>query len=358
MRDFTNTKMPSANDQGPRLQELVETVNLKDGKSKTLRIIGPMTPVPVVWIPIHSPKTGKKTSIPKISLQYNPETGEIDDTIHCPYIEAFGAPRASILVNVINRQKQDDAPAKMKPKTSFEKKKRTWFEYEAFYKESVNTDSFTPCEVLVIPVSAARKIQDLVETNKKKIKNKDGEQITKTFGPDHPKHGFDVIVRYDKTRPPAEQYIIQKGESSSLTEEELDYLLWQYNVEKPDSLAEAKKNVQQLKKIFVNKENNDSDDVDDDDDSISVKNKSKKSSKFKEDFDEDDDADESVTKSSKKKKSFDDADDFDDEDDDEDSPPVRKKSKKKIDDEDEEEEEESPKKKKKLKKSVDEDEEW
>lgn len=395
MRDWTS-KLPSGNKDSIRLNELVAMVNLKDGKSKTLRLIGPMTSIPIVWIEIKK-KEGGKARIPRISLRYDPKTGEIRDDIDCPYEKAFGSARSGVLSNAINRDLQENAPAKPKKATPYEAKSRDWFDYNAHYKENNEGGAWTPVEVLSVPISAARKIQDLVATNKKTIKNKKGDKTTQTFGPDHPKYGFDIIIKYDSKRPPAEQYIIQKAESSPLTEEELEYCLWQYNLEKPFTMKEALEDIKKLKKVAVSKSDDEDDDNDaddeDEDDKVSTKSKSKssktkKKSSFDDDDDDDDDSDDEdedddddLPKSKKKSKKpvdedEDDEDDEDvkpaskkskkskksrddDEDEDEDDEPVKKKKKKIVDDDDEDEEERpKSKKKSKSKKSDDDDDDW
>lgn len=340
MRDWTS-KLPSGNKDSIRLNELVAMVNLKDGKSKTLRLIGPMTSIPIIWIEIKK-KEGGKARIPRISLRYDPKTGEIRDDIDCPYEKAFGSARSGVLSNAINRDLQENAPAKPKKATPYEAKSRDWFDYNAHYKENNEGGAWTPVEVLSVPISAARKIQDLVATNKKTIKNKKGDKTTQTFGPDHPKYGFDIIIKYDSKRPPAEQYIIQKAESSPLTEEELEYCLWQYNLEKPFTMKEALEDIKKLKKVAVSKSEDDEDDdndADDEDEDDKVSTKSKSKSK------------------TKKKSSFDDEDDFDDEDEDEDDHPKSKKKSKKVVDDDDEDEDEKPKSKKSKKSRNDDDDE-
>lgn len=368
MRDWS-TKLPSNNNDAPRLSDLVPIVNLKDGKTRTLRLIGPMTLVPIVWIEIKK-KEGGKARIPRISLRYDPKTGETNDKIECPYEAAFGAARATALSNAIDRDLQEGRPAKPKKPTAYESKTRTWFEYEAMYKENNEGGGWTPVEVLQVPISVARKIQDIIATNKKKIKDKKGNTTTKNFGPDHPKYGFDITIKYDGKRSPAEQYFVAKSDSSPLTEEELEYLLWQYNLEKPFTMKEALEDVKKLKKIAVStsKDADDEDDEDDEDEDDKVstkKSKSKKSSKAKSfDDDDDDDADdededEPPKKSKKKSKSFDDDDDDDDEDE-EDEKPKKKSKKKPVDEDEDDEDEEDEKSKKKSKaksKSDDEDDE-
>lgn len=310
MRDWSNTKIPSSNKDAPRLSEQVKTIDLSDGKTHTYRCIGPMTIVPIVWVHIKK-KDGGKTRIPKVSLKYDYKTGEIDDSKFCPYVEAFGDYRPQILTNVINREAQENKPAKAKPPTKKESKKEEWFGYTAFYKESNDGGAWTPVEVAIFPVSVARKIQAYKDVNKVKIK-KNGSTIVKTFGPDHPKYGFDITVKYTKSNSPAEQYFVSKEDSAPLDEEELNYHLWKYNLEKALSEEDAKKDVKQLLKVAIGANSDSSDDDDDDEDR------------------------ETLEKKKSKNKSFDDEDDFDDEEDEEDERPKKKKKKKSSwDDEDE-----------------------
>ena len=129
-----------------------------------------------------------------------------------------------------------------------------------YLKDGKNSESWTPVRLATLSTSPARKIADYTEVNKRKTE--DGTQV---FGPNHPRYGFDIIIKYDGSRSPAEQYSVMKDENTKLSDEERKYLRWALDLEKPNSLKDAKKEAERIAKKLVGKEDDEDDDDDEDD---------------------------------------------------------------------------------------------
>lgn len=341
MVDWTKEDQSFGNNQSdPRLSDFVEMVDLKDGKAHTFRLIGPSVKKAVHWIEINK-KQGGTARLPRICLAYDPTTEEFSG--ECPYCDRLdNKARISVETNVIDREAQERAPRKIKPPTGSEKKLIEHFGEEAYYKSSKESESWTPDRYFTMSTSVSMKVLDLVETNKRKMR--DGSK--KKFGPEHKKYGFDIVVKFNKDREPANMYSVMKGDNTALTEEEIDYLRWKLDLEKPKKLAEAKKDADSLAKRLSGSSD------DDDKSSKGSKGKGKKP-----DIDDDDFDDEEEDKKKKKSKSRSRDEDDEDEDEEEEDKPrgkSKKPSRSRDEDEEDEDEDERPKKKPKSKKSRDE----
>lgn len=346
-----------------RISDLVDMLDLSDGEWHTCRMIGGSVVHKVHWITIKT-KTGKVTRIPKKCLGFDPNKPEGHSGVECPYCsELSHNPSTEVYVNVIERDIQADAPRKPKPPTKYEMKRREWNGGEWLMKETRGSGGWTAARVLRATSSLGTKIGELTSLNSRKIKGK-----KKKFSPDHPKFGFDIILKYDKDcKTPANAYSVQKGDNTALEEEDLDMLLWNippHEAEKPEV---AKKEAAKLLKVACDNTGNllfaesggdkkkkkkneyadsfDDDDDYEDDDRPAKKSKSKKR-RDDDDEDEDDDDDDRPAKKSKssKKSSWDDDDEDDDE---EDERPKKKSSKSKRRDDDDDDEDERPAKKSK-----------
>jgi hypothetical protein len=389
--------------KAPRDDELVDMLQLPSKEWVTLRAVGPIVPKRVHWIPVSlqeaeeissGKKKGRIKSFPKTCLAFNPETEERDSTKECPYCEIESEhvrDGTDYFQNFIVRSLQEDEPKKKGTPTKSELK--------SGFKEK-GSKLWTPVRVFRMTSSLTRDLKSYAASNRHKDK-KTGEK--KAFPLTHPKYGRDIQIYYDPDEKVAsKRYRIQLGDKSPLTEEELEYALW--NIEalnNPESLKDAKKELEGwLKRNKKNKgkskddddDIDDEDDVDNDDDSDDdddkpSKNSKKGKSKSKDDDDEDDDLDddddddETPKKGKKSKKSDDDDedededDDLDDDDEEDETPKKGKKGKSgkgsskksrddddddldddededESDDEDEDDEEETPKKGKKAKKDV------
>lgn len=338
--DWTKDRI-GGGDKTPMLSDLAETLNLKDGKPHTVRAIGPARRVARHWFEVMKKDGGGKARFPKLCLAYNSDSGEFDGK--CPYCDIDpNTPRIEVHQNFIDRKLQEDAPRKIKPPRGSEKELVRHMGEKMFLKESKSSESWTPVRLAALSTSPARKIADYTEVNKRKTE--DGPQV---FGPNHPRYGFDVIIKFDGSRSPAEQYSVMKDENTKLTDEERKYLRWPLDLEKPDSLKDAKKEAERIAAKLVGKE----DDEDEDDDDKPKKSKGKKKSRQVDIEDEDFDDDEDEPKSKKNKAKSKRRDDEDD-DDEEDEPRSKKskstsKKRRDDDDEDDEDEDDEPKSKKK-----------
>lgn len=378
--DWTTDKITN-NDKGPKLSDLVDMLDLPSGAEfKAIRMIGPSRRVAKHYLPVFKQdgtpvmKNGQQVRIPKVCLAYDDKTDEYSGK--CPYCKIDpDTPKKEVHTNVIDREEQEAEPSKKKPRSDKEKKRRPMGPKgeKFFIKDGKSSKAWTPCRFQVIKSSVGGKISDYTSLNKKKLK--DGS--VKVFGPDHPKFGFDLQIKFDKNKSGSEMYSVVKDDRTALTEEELDYLLWDIYTEQPEEYDVAKKEAASFAKRMEagaknGKNKDDDDDEDEDDDDRPKKSKSKKSSKSEdedwdddEDFESDDEDDDEPkskkkvkssksSKSSKKKSRDDDDDDWEDNDDDDDE------------NEEDEEEDERPKKssksskksssKKKSKKDEDEDE--
>ena len=340
--DWTKDRI-GGGDKTPMLSDLAETLNLKDGKPHTVRAIGPARRVARHCFEVMKKDGGGKARFPKLCLAYNSDSGEFDGK--CPYCDIDpNTPRIEVHQNFIDRKLQEDAPRKIKPPRGSEKELVRHMGEKMFLKESKSSESWTPVRLAALSTSPARKIADYTEVNKRKTE--DGPQV---FGPNHPRYGFDVIIKFDGSRSPAEQYSVMKDENTKLTDEERKYLRWPLDLEKPDSLKDAKKEAERIAAKLVGKE----DDEDEDDDDKPKKSKGKKKSRQVDIEDEDFDDDEDEPKSKKNKAKSKRRDDDDEDDDDEEDEPRSKKSKstskkrRDDDDEDDEDEDDEPKSKKK-----------
>lgn len=355
----------------PKVSDHAEMANLTDGEWHTGRLIGPVFIHKLHWITI-KPKPdfkGKYPTIPKICLAAH---GTLKGERTCPYCDAFNPPSGSVFQNFLERDRQDEfPPKKLKPATKYEKNLRTINGYEGYFKERKGEGMQTPLALLNSNSSLGNLIGDTVALNKVKT-----DKGTRTFPPDHPKYGYDLMLKYDESKSASARWSVQKGERTRLTDEEQDYLLWKVDDPVAEPYETAVKECEQLVKkackrdgtpLFPDKWEGDgvkskkgkknnqySDSFDDEDEDEDYEDTKKKSGKKRrrEDDDEDDDDDDrpSRKKSSNKKKSraFDDDDDYeedddddtdDEEDEDEDDRPSRKKSSKKRRREDEDEEE-------------------
>ena len=227
-----------------RLDEEVDLVEL--GKEfSTLRLVGPVVPYAMWWITIKT-QQGKEVSIPKIPLGFDTETGDLREDVEDPYAEIEGARlQVFYLVNAIDRSVQEAEP-RNRPKPSES-------EDETGFKEK-GSPTWTPVRVLRMPPMVARQLQRLETTNKWKVKSKDGRTSYRTYDLTHIKRGRDVFLSKDKdANSPSDMYNLSLADKSSVTEEEMDYLIWDIEglakpggVFDPESIEEARREAASL----------------------------------------------------------------------------------------------------------------
>lgn len=346
-----------------------------------------LLPIKKHWIKIMGGKDkDKEIKIPRLCVSFDPDNaGKPLRGMKCPYCgiahgnDESGAPAQydfKWYAQAIVRDEQETQPRKLPKHTKQELKTK---------KKEKGSESWTPVFCIPLTNSLAGRIKELGERNIHNVKDKkSGKKSKQAFQVNHPKYGCDIEIKYNAKKSPAERYSIERGEHKPLTEEEKEYLTWDFEnweeiydllgrLSEADALADFKK------MDVLGVEPDDSDD-DEDDDGMSLGKKGKKSKKSrKDDDDEDDEDDEDERPSKKSKKSKpskskrlldDDEDDEDEDDEDEDDRPSKKskkssKDKKSVkskkskkssrddDDEDEDDEDEKPKKKKKKTSSAD-----
>lgn len=327
---------------------------------------------------------------------FDRETAQRDSTIYDPWADHVAgrgedkdkAPvsyNSYFYVNAIIRSKQEKTrpgkPTKAERKSGFKDK---------------DSDTVTPVCVLRLSGGLLGKIKDLKELNTRKTKS--GE--VRAFAVNDTKFGRDILIKFDGSKAPADMYqVMPADKAEALTEEELEYLVWDIAGAMPPVQTEDEvrttyqdwaKRSGLAKKVAKDEDDepapkkkkrpveddededdepapkkkgkkvvDDFDDEDDEDHEPAPKKKAKAKAKS-DDFDDEDDEDEDDEPAPKKKGKKAPVDDFDDEDEDDedDEPAPKKKGKAKpkaddFDDEDDEDEEPAPKKKGKAKKVVD-----
>lgn len=293
-----------------RLEEVIKIHEFKADDISNLRLLdGQIISLKRHWINIYGGKEKKKITVPRWCLKHNPLNEDEPLDKKCPYCDLTHGQDASAryeffyLINAINREAQEDEPAKKAEPTSKEKK--------SGFKD-ITSKTWTPVEAVRVTSTVASRIQELKDLNKKK--GKDGN--TKKYDVDHPKFGCDIMIRYKPKAAGTDKYSTDKGDRTPLTDEEKSYLTWNLSPELLTmtgllSEKEAEEDFKRMEIVGMEAEEEDEDDYELGDKKSSKK--SKKSSKKDEDDEDDDDED----------------DDNDDDDDEEEEKP--KKSKKSKD---------------------------
>lgn len=329
----------SGNNNREKLSDLVDTVEYPDGEYGSYRCIGKPRATAMHWLNTKAkPKDGKPASkkpvsFPVVCLGFDPDTMEVDPK-KCPYCTELEVnPRIEVRQNVIDRQEQENEPRRKQPLAKSELRFVKWNGGEHRVKAGKGKGGWTPDRVLNATPLIGKQIKEIASLNKVKI---NGEK--KIFGPEHPKYGFDVMIKYNpKAKTPNDMYIVQKGETTPLTKEELEYPIWDIPVHKAESFESAQKQAKRIKPFLTDREGTLLFP-----DAGKEEKKGKKKNQFKDNFDEDEDIeDDEDDKRSKKRKAKSSWDEDDDEDDD--TPPFD------VDDEDDDEDERPRKSKTKLK---------
>lgn len=322
-----------------RIDDTWEVLTLPKEKWVSVRFVGPISGYGVHWIEILT-KRGKTTRIPKYCLAYDPDSNTRDSTKDCPYCELESADYSrEFYVNAIIRDLQEDEPSR--------KAKHTEDEAQSGFKDK-NSKSWTPVRVVRLPVSLITKLNRLSDLNR--VKSKDGN--SKSYDLSHEKYGCDVFIQYNPEASGTDKYNANLGQRSPLTEEEMNYLLWDIEDKAPlESVEEARREAKSLASKAV--------EHDEDDEDSAAKGKKHKSNAS---FYDDDEDDLPKSKAAKKKPApVDDDDDDDDgyyDDNDEDDAPQKKSPAKKKpapvdDDEDDEDDVQPVKSKSKSKPAID-----
>ena len=313
---------PSSGNDNKSYMDVID-LHKFDPEWSAIRLVGSVFPIRQHWIPVQT-KGGKK-NFSRVCLK------TLDPSAHCPYCEAGFKTSSIFLHNAIIRSIQEDKPEN--------KKKLRIPEGQEFRKKG---DTFwSPVRVVQLPSTIASKIKSFTKINK--VKAKSG--AIKCFDVNHPKYGTDLLISFDGDKAGTAKWDVQKDVRSPLTQEEMDYLLYDLDLVY-DCIEDEDESLRTLIDIW----NKSSEIITNDDCNVSSLRKlvgsSSKSSSYDDDEDDEDEEEtpsrkKKSTKSSKRKPV---EDDLEDEDDELDS----------TDDEDDDdlEEEETPSRKKKSSKSA------
>ena len=246
-RGFGQTNTGGTKDKRP--EDLVEMLK-PTADFVQLRLIGGVYGYAQRWIDIETKKG--IISIPKVALNYDPETDSYDSTLEDPYAKIKNPQRVSksYFVNCIVRDLQDDKPRKL-PEVSRDERRSGL--------KSKESKSWTPVRVLRVPAGAADSIKKLMQMNKHRVDGKIQEMELSDE-----KYGMDLYISYDPNAAGTAKYNVQKGDASPLTEEEKKYLIWDISeLMSPETLEEARKEAEALQSKAPQEEEEEEEEEDD-----------------------------------------------------------------------------------------------
>lgn len=211
---------------------------LASAKAQELRPIGPVIAYEYYWFTILT-KNGKIAKIPKLCIDLDPYTDEYVSEV-CPFRASGLGERSRVYVfNVISRKAQDEMPARLKPPRAEESKVvHIMKECPDFpggwevYRKTVGSDTYTPVRVFIATATGALAIADMSKDNIVKGITYDASDVD---------YGFDILYKHDKNGAGTGRHIYQRGEDSPLTDEELDYHVYELDVLKFPTQKEAEK---------------------------------------------------------------------------------------------------------------------
>jgi hypothetical protein len=302
-----------------KVTDLIHLVKLPEKKWVTGRLYGGLNSYATGWVSYKKKEGGGKGKFPVNLRSYDPQTGQFDSTIYDPWFalwqkekdEGVAKEKMTVQINkkfygdFLSRSAQRQAPSTITKPTRAER--------ESGFKDK-DSDTWTPWSVFAMPPSFVEKVKELKGLNLVKS-SKSG---TKAYSVADEKYGCDVRIYYDSEKSPADQYQVQLGERTPLTEEELALLRYDH------SQLVTEQTDEEVKRDFESFCRRAGIELDEE-----PKKKRKKAV-------EDDDDDE-APKSKKRRAS---------EDDDEEEPPKKSKRRASVDDEDDEDDEPAPKSKK------------
>lgn len=206
---------PKTRSDAPRLEDLVDVLNLPAGKWIQIRLLDTdILPIKTHWINIMTRTTNRQVRIPKLCVNFDPATEGVVKGVKCAYCEAGLDGSTAYLANVLVRSRQEDAPSRIR---------MTQEEKDSGFKDP-GSESWTPVSVMRIPATLMQKIQGLKDLNKRKNR-KTGK--TATFDVNHPRFGIDLNIKYNPNAKGGDKYEINLAmDSGPLTEEELSYLVY------------------------------------------------------------------------------------------------------------------------------------
>jgi hypothetical protein len=285
-----------------KIYELIKIVDYsKITKMKSYRFYGDLQKYATVWLPIYKDgkhiikQNGKPLNVPFNITNFDPETGTFDKTRECPFLQASEKIVAHIkddkekrsymlqtghYAQAINRDLQENPDKKGRPSKT---------EKASGFKESLDSDSYTPVEVHQLNYTIGQNLEAIKEANYKKDK-KTGEKIYYHCADD--KYGVDVNLKFNPNEKGQGKYKVVKGERTPLTEEEAAYLRWDIQgaikattMSRKEAKVEAERILGEFMKSVKGSKKGDDDSPDDEDmpddieDLLTDKKKSSKNKK-------------------------------------------------------------------------------
>jgi len=201
-----------------RLDDLVDIMSMPKKKWLQVRFLDTdVLPVKLHWINILAGQSKKEVSIPKYCISFDTTNETEIEGVSCPYCdlpEGVSRTQKFYLANAIVRDLQEDEPArKVRPNT---REKSSGF-------KDMSSESWTPVRVLRIPMSLAKKIQELAQLNK--VKNRKTGEVS-CYDVSHAVFGADVNIKFDPDETGSAMYSVQLAERTKLTDAEKEYLLY------------------------------------------------------------------------------------------------------------------------------------
>lgn len=187
--------------------------------------------------PVMNEKYGKQSTVPKTCLSFDPATGEKDPDKPCPYCDADVYFKMDYYVEGVVEDLVDKLPAKNKPSKA---------EQKTGFKDKDNDGSVTPALPFRMTNKVFERLKGLKQLNKVTI---DGDKIPMSV--DNEEHGCWINMNYDETGTGDGMYGLQKDDRQAMSEIDEDYLRWdieQAILDTTESLDEAQRNVDWLKK--------------------------------------------------------------------------------------------------------------
>lgn len=265
------TSQTQGKDLCVREDTLVDIYPYPSGKAVVLRLFGPVMSVGKYWVSTRK-RDGKKGQFPIGCSSWDPMQGTRDPNKDDPWRDYEqkeydeGIPRnehkvrfsVEYFCNAIIRSIQERPPRDMPEPTAEEAK--------THFKDK-DSDSWTPVRVVRLPLSVLDKVQKYKSMNVVRSK-KTGH--TATFDLTHEKFGCDITVMYDEKAAGAMKYTVNKDSRTPLTEEEMNYLVWDldklYIEYDPNDMQQSfdswfKRNVEQTTKKTTAREEDDFEDA-------------------------------------------------------------------------------------------------
>ena len=201
-----------------------------------IRAIGGVTVIFNHWVKAYNTES-KLIQFPIMCEGFDQDS-ETQDSSKCWACKAdvYGSKR--YFGNWIIRDEQEKKPAKARP-----------IKKDAKFM-TVKDEGWNPVRVIGLPPSLVDKLLGLKERNRHKVKDKNtGEKVTKTFYHSHPRYGFDVDLKYNPdAKGPGNQWDIQQGAPTALTDEEKAYLLYDMEIV---HLSKYRRTAEDMKKDLI-----------------------------------------------------------------------------------------------------------